>query len=155
MAKRKKVPGWHGMKKEELVHALVQHAKTQRASPASPNGNGHGKPSASHSRAVRCLEQIKTKLAEAKDLTFRSVPDRDDFAKDRLVVMVRDPYWLHVYWELSRKSVERARVALGPYWHGARPVLRLCEVLRDGTTTSSRQLVPRRGNPWRREQLVH
>lgn len=142
MAKRKKVPGWHSMKKNELVHALVQHAKGEKA---SPNGNGDGnsrhKPSASHSRAVRCLAQIKTKLAEAKDLTFHSVPDKNDFSKDRLVVMVRDAYWLHAYWELSRKSVERARVALGPYWHGAHPVLRLCEVLRDGTTTSSRQLV--------------
>ena len=138
MAKRRKVPGWHSMKKNELVHALVQHAKTEKA---SPNGNGRHKPSVSRSRAVRCLEQIKTKLAEAKNLTFHSVPDKNDFAKDRLVVMVRDPYWLHAYWELSRKSVERARVALGPYWHSARPVLRLCEVLRDGTTTSSRQLV--------------
>ena len=53
--------------------------------------------------------------------------------------MVRDPYWLHAYWELSRKSIERAKVALGQYWHGARPVLRVCEVLRDGTTTSTRQ----------------
>jgi len=136
MAKRKKVPGWHGMKKNELVDALLQHAKTETV---SPNGSGRGKPSVSHSRATRCLEQIKTKLAEAKDLTFRSVANRNDYAKDRLVVMVRDPYWLHAYWELSRKSVERAKVALGQYWHGARPVLRVCEVLRDGTTTSSRQ----------------
>ena len=30
-------------------------------------------------------------------------------------------------------------MALGQYWHGARPVLRLYEVLRDGTTTSTRQ----------------
>ena len=136
MAKRKKVPGWHGMKKKELVDALLQHAKTETV---SPNGNSRSKPSASHARASRCLEQIKTKLAEAKDLTFRSVANQNDYAKDRLVVMVRDSYWLHAYWELSRKSVERAKVALGPYWHGARPVLRLCEVLRDGTTTSNRQ----------------
>ena len=138
MAKRKKVPGWHSMKKDELVHALVRYTKSEKA---SPHGNGRNKPSACRSRAVRCLQQIKTKLAEAKDLTFHSVSDKDEFTKDRLVVMVRDPYWLHAYWELSRKSVERAKVALGPFWHGARPVLRLCEVLRDGTTTSSRQLV--------------
>lgn len=138
MAKRKKVPGWHSMKKDELVHALVRHAKSEKA---SHNGNGHSKPSASHSRAVRHLEQIKTKLAEAKDLTFHSVAVEEESSKDRLVVMVRDPYWLHAYWELSRKSVERASVALGPQWHGARPILRLCEVARDGTTTSSRKLV--------------
>jgi uncharacterized protein len=136
MAKRKKVRGWHAMKKHELVNALLQHAKAETG---APNGNGRNKPSASHARTSRRLEQIKTKLAEAKDLTFHSVADTNDYLKDRLVVMVRDPYWLHVYWELSRKSIERAKVALGPYWHGARPVLRLYEVLRDGTTTSSRQ----------------
>ena len=68
--------------------------------------------------------------------------------------MVRDPYWLHAYWELSRKSVERARVALGQYWHGARPVLRVYEVLRDGTTTSTPATDPRRRGPRRGEQLV-
>ena len=52
--------------------------------------------------------------------------------------MVRDPYWLHAYWELSRKSIERAR-RFGAVLAGARPVLRLCEVLRDGTTTAARQ----------------
>jgi transcription termination factor Rho len=41
MAKRKKVPGWHSMKKDELVHALVRHAKSDKV---SPNGNGHSKP---------------------------------------------------------------------------------------------------------------
>ena len=84
------------------------------------------------------MEEVKTKLAEAKDLTFRSVVHGNDHAKDRLVVMVRDPYWLHAYWELSRKSVERAS-PLGQYWHGALLVLRVYDVHRDGTTTSIRQ----------------
>ena len=138
MAKQKKVPGWHGMKKEELVHALLQHA---RVDARSTSGNGPSKRSAALVRASQRLEMVKTKLAGAKDLTFRSVADGNDHAKDRLVVMVRDPYWLHAYWELTRKSVERAKAALGQYWHGARPVLRVYEVLRDGTTTSIRQAI--------------
>ena len=44
--------------------------------------------------------------------------------QDRLVVMVRDPYWLHAYWELAPRSVERAQSALGQHWHTTRPVLR-------------------------------
>ena len=56
-------------------------------------------------------------------------------------MMVRDPYWLHAYWELRRQSVERARAALGQDWHGARPVLRLVEVTRDGTTSSVRKVI--------------
>ena len=136
MARKKKVPGWHGMKKDELVKALLQQARAEAGRRLVGN---HGKPSASRCQTPQRLEQIQAKLAEAKDLTFRTVIDRDGRIKDRLVVMVRDPYWLHAYWELSRKSIERAKVALGQYWHGARPVLRVCEVLRDGTTTSTRQ----------------
>ncbi|MHC4180664.1 MAG: DUF4912 domain-containing protein, partial [Planctomycetota bacterium] len=91
--------------------------------------------------AQRRLKQIKTKLAASKDLSFKAVSDGNGCGKDRLVLMVRDPFWLHAYWELTRASVERARAALGQRWHGARPVLRLSQVSRDGTTCSSRRVV--------------
>jgi uncharacterized protein len=136
MAKRKKVPGWHSMKKRELVSALLRHARGEKGRSNGDNGARRARP---RHQSPRRLEEIKAKLAEAKDLTFRSIDDDNGEAKDRLVVMVRDPYWLHAYWELSRKSVDRAKVALGPGWHGAKPFLRLYEVLRDGTTTSTRQ----------------
>jgi len=87
------------------------------------------------------LQRIKARLAEAKDLVFHGVEDGRNIVKDRLVVMVRDPYWLHAYWELSRRSIQRAQVAMGPLWHAARPVLRLHEVSRNGTTSASRQTV--------------
>jgi uncharacterized protein len=138
MAKQKKVPGWHSMKKEELVKALLRQLPAEQDRRIR---NNRGQRSASRARATERLEQIKNKVAEAKDLAFRSVSEEDAQIKDRLIVMVRDPYWLHAYWELSRRSIERAKVALGPYWHGARPVLRVYEVLRDGTTTSSRQAI--------------
>ena len=131
MAKRKKVRGWHAMKKDELVRALVRRARTEQQHQSSGNGDGplHG---------PEGLSAIQAKLAETKDLTFRDVGKGAD-TKDRLVVMVRDPYWLHAYWELSRRSIERARMALGQYWHGARPVLRLYEVTRDDTTNAARR----------------
>src|SRR3972149_1940167 len=113
MARKKKVSGWHAMNKDELIKALLQRA---RAEAGRRLGSGHKKPAASRHKTPERLEQIKAKLAVAKDLTFRTVVDRDGQVKDRLVVMVRDPYWLHAYWELSRKSIERAKVALGQYW---------------------------------------
>ena len=141
MAKRKKVRGWHAMKKDELVRALVRRARTDRQHQPSGNGSSGNGSSGNGDRPSHIpgdVSTIQTKLAESKDLTFRNVGDGNE-AKDRLVVMVRDPYWLHAYWELSRRSIERARVALGQYWHGARPVLRLYEVVRDGTTNSARR----------------
>ena len=160
MAKRKMVPGWHSMRKSELVGALVKHSRSQtvkrgktttkkttaaKARPTKAAGvdkrvdRGRKKAPSPHAR--RRLKQIKTKLAESKDLSFKSVVDGNGCGKDRLVLMVRDPYWLHAYWELTRASIERARAALGQHWHGARPVLRLSEVARDGTTSSSRRVV--------------
>ena len=147
MAKKKKVLGWHAMRKEELVQSLARLAraaggKRNGSCTASPghNGNGHAKHlpagSANSSKAVklggangtapaaacrsankrhsphfqRRLHEIKARLAEAKDLSFRTVGSGRAPAKDRLVVMVRDPFWLHAYWELSRRSIERALV---------------------------------------------
>lgn len=92
-------------------------------------------------RMERRLNQVKAKLAEIKDLAFRSVVEGTHHDKDRIVVIVRDPYWLQVYWELTRRSLERARVAMGQNWHGARPILRLHEVSSDGTTSNARRVV--------------
>lgn len=62
--------------------------------------------------------------------------------RDRIVLMVRDSYWLHAYWEVSRASVERVRAAMCEFWHTAKPVLRLLEV-DAGTTTSTAERVVR------------
>ncbi len=61
--------------------------------------------------------------------------------KDRIIAMVRDPYWLHAYWELSRSTLARAQAALGQDWHTARPVLRLMDVTSEDTTSASERHV--------------
>lgn len=159
MARRKKVPGWHSMRKAELIKALVKQAKGQ----AGKRGKSAGKKQTARARRTRAerqakgssgprkkapsryaqrrLKQIRAKLAESKDLSFKSLAEGNGRSRDRLVLMVRDPYWLHAYWELSRASIARARAAMGQHWHAARPVLRLTEVARDGTTSAARRVV--------------
>ncbi len=61
--------------------------------------------------------------------------------KDRIITMVRDPFWLHSYWELSRSTLARAHAALGQEWHTARPILRLMDVSSDETTSASERHV--------------
>ena len=63
------------------------------------------------------------------------------YGKDRIVVMVRDPYWLHGYWELTRQAIQRAEAALGQDWHGAQPILRLLDVSSHDTTSHFRNAV--------------
>ena len=165
MARRKRVPGWHSMRKDELIKALVRLAKAEAAKKAR-NSNSHTNsrpakapsakaPSAKRTaksglssksarkpkpaRSEKRLKQIRAKLARSKDLAYHS--NGDGHVKDRLVAMVRDPYWLHAYWEVSGQSVARARVALGQHWHAARPVLRVLEVGREGTTSTQRKVL--------------
>jgi hypothetical protein len=159
MARKKGVSGWHSMRKDQLIKALLKHAKSDGpslAKRAKTNGNGkaatavlvHGNGSngeaarkAKTTRIRNRLRQIKERLSQFKDLAFRNGLNGDGPVRDRLVVMVRDPYWLHAYWELHRASIERAKVAMGQHWHGARPVLRVHEITADGTATSARRMV--------------
>lgn len=171
MARKKKIAGWHSMRKDELVRALARRSRSQqeRAATRADNGKGSargkGNGATAHAtkatrplangaaknrakaaksdkaRRPRRLDQVKLRHAEAKDLSFKAVSEKNGSTRDRLVVMVLDPYWLHAYWELTRRSVERARAAMGHFWHSARPVLRLSEVDRNGTTSSARKFV--------------
>ncbi len=73
---------------------------------------------------------------------IRAAEQPRDLEKDRLILMVRDPFWLHACWEITRKSVERAKAALSGQWHTARPVLRLLKS-DDNSTTSNTENVHR------------
>ena len=57
--------------------------------------------------------------------------------EDRIVLMVRDPYWLHAHWDISRATVDRAKAALVDQWHSVKPVLRLLKFDEVGTTESA------------------
>jgi hypothetical protein len=56
--------------------------------------------------------------------------------KDRMVLLVRDPYWIHIYWEITRGSVQRAQVALADKWHEAQPTLRILRLDEDGSSNA-------------------
>ncbi len=51
------------------------------------------------------------------------MPDR--YGTDFVGLMVRDPYWLHAYWEVTEKTVDRVRRQLANDWDGHRSVLRI------------------------------
>lgn len=133
MARSEGVPGWHGMRKDELIEALVRIGKRRKG--------GATKPSPIAPRPTRAQREATLRI----DRFHREQADRKNVAtgaqlKDRIVVMVRDPYWLHTFWEIRPQSVERARSALGQAWHTARPVLRLMRVMDDGSSASEREI---------------
>src|SRR5262249_45025655 len=77
-----------------------------------------------------------------KDLSAKVPKDLPaGYGKDRIVVMVRDPYWLHAYWELTRHAIQRAEAALGQEWHTSRPILRLLDVSSQDTTSTAESTI--------------
>ncbi|MEO2091479.1 MAG: DUF4912 domain-containing protein [Gemmataceae bacterium] len=114
-------------------------------SPAKPAINGTHKPGTNGTHkpaAVKPVAPLIPKpvprpepvIAPEKDL---SVKNKTAVVKDRIVLMVPDPFWLHAVWELSYQSVLRAESALGQDWHGAKPILRLLDVTSQDTTSTS------------------
>ena len=77
-----------------------------------------------------------------KDLAAKAPKDLPKgYNKDRIVVMVRDPFWLHAYWEITRQAIQRAEAALSQDWHSCKPILRLIDVTSNDTTCSSETIV--------------
>ena len=152
MARQHGVAGWHSMRKEELVAELVRLARKRSLNQPQTNGNGVSKGNASKTnpRVQQKIDQLKRKLASAKNLAHGTPePTSSMPTEDRLVVMVRDPYWLHAFWELSQRSVDRAQAAMGQHWHTAKPVLRLFTIQEAGSTTLERDIVIHGGvNNW-------
>ncbi len=125
------------------------------SSSASRNGKSPAakKPTAARRKAMAKIDELKTRLALQKNLAAPSAkpsvngaaangnsPIVKKPASDRLVLMVRDAYWLQAHWDIQASSVERARTALGQSWHGASPMLRLLRVAEDGSSSVVRDI---------------
>jgi hypothetical protein len=168
LAKRRGVNGWHAMRKDQLVRAIMRVANAKSVQtkatkklklavrvrrPSEPvkngasSGNRRLRPAArarlaKKARIAHKIEQAKIRLSRSKNLAFDQPNGRlNGSAKDRLVVMVRGPYWLHAYWELTAQGIARAQAALGRDWHHARPMLRVLVVAGTGNSTTSERVL--------------
>lgn len=152
LAKQHGVTGWHSMRKDQLIKALVRKAKKgllPDASRTPTRAVSAGRTAAAGPTAVarsaevaRRVAEARERLARAKDLTTPPEGGRGKRPqRDRMVLMVRGPHWLHAFWEVVPRSVERARSALGQEWHGAKPVLRLLRMESGLQASPSEQVV--------------
>jgi hypothetical protein len=155
MARERGVAGWHSMRKEELINALIRMARRRASADAKTPAalrRDRGRQDASSSshvdslngshrtspQARKRISQLHSKLAMVRNLAA-SAPT-PGVRHDRLVVMVRDPYWLHAYWELAPRSIDRAQAAMGQRWHGAQPVLRVLRMQPDSAALHERDI---------------
>jgi hypothetical protein len=132
------------MTKDDLVAALA--APSRRPKPKAARHPAQRAAARNTSGSPTAEEQVERSKYDVgvptKDLSAKIPRDLPaGYGRDRIVVMVRDPYWLHTYWELTRHSIQRAEAALGQEWHGARPILRLLDVTSRDVSNSSESVV--------------
>ncbi|MFA5089896.1 MAG: DUF4912 domain-containing protein [Candidatus Omnitrophota bacterium] len=51
-----------------------------------------------------------------------------EYVSDRIVLQVRDPWWLHAYWEIKGATIDKFRSELGDEFYRLRRVLRVYDV---------------------------
>jgi hypothetical protein len=157
LARKQGIAGWHGMTKDELITALLKNRSRPSASqktvspskpvstrcrsrtPAAPLQPAAARDTSNTSTAEEQVEESKYNVGvPTRDLSAKVPKDLPAaYGKDRIVVMVRDPYWLHCYWELTRHALQRAEAALSQEWHTAQPILRLLDVSGRDITSAS------------------
>ncbi|MCU0873778.1 MAG: DUF4912 domain-containing protein, partial [Pirellulaceae bacterium] len=135
-------------------------ASSKKNTPVKANGvgkPGNGSAGTKSPLIVRKIKLAHEERERLRDLTTEISPastacdtngaeatrrrPKRKLRRDRLVLMVRDSYWLHACWEVSRASVERIRAAMCEFWHTAKPVLRLVEVDLGSTTSTAERVV--------------
>lgn len=143
MAREHGVAGWHSMRKEELILALIRKARRRATADTKNHARASGRSETRvkvSPQVQRRLSQLQQKLAMVRNLAGADEKPSAAPRHDRLVVMVRDPYWLHAYWELTQRSVERAQAAMGHRWHGAQPVLRMFRIHGEASAVHERDV---------------
>lgn len=210
MAKRRGVSGWHAMKKDELVKALLKASKpssakaksrtpaasakggsasrngqsSARSASSAKNGsaktarngvvmkgsskNGSSNGSSHKSTSNGAVAKSRTNGTKARNgkgpapkptspkvvENIRSIQQQREMLKDmaaeshgvaegqdRIMLLVRDSYWIHAYWDISRKAVDRAKASLAEFWHTAKPMLRVMELDGDGSNNAAERMV--------------
>ena len=139
------------MRKDQLIRALVRKARARQPVPAPamrPKLAADRAPvvtvaPARDGQVAQRIQEARARLEKAKSLSTRPEQGRGAATmRDRIVLMVRGPHWLHAFWEITPGSIVRAQAALGQEWHGARPTLRLMQ-LENGLQASPSERVVR------------
>lgn len=115
-------------------------AARKPAEPAPPKPSDTKPEIVAKIRSAQATKELRKDLAQTppkKTLTQITKVPALVKGQDRIILMVRDPYWLHAHWDITRQTVDRAKAALAEHWHAVKPVLRLLKLDDNGTTESA------------------
>ncbi|MFH1281900.1 MAG: DUF4912 domain-containing protein [Candidatus Omnitrophota bacterium] len=86
---------------------------------------------------------IKTKFSHAENIFPLPIMPQElpsTYDQDKIILQVRDPRWLHAYWELRNQTLENLKSNLGEDFYRAKKVLRVYDVtsiIFNGTNANS------------------
>jgi hypothetical protein len=100
-----------------------KRAPADKETPAQePKKEIHG----SHEMVVEKAKFSHPEISRVRRAMPQELPGGYD--QDRIVLQVRDPWWLHSYWEIRWATFERFKQELGDNFYKARRVLRVYDV---------------------------
>jgi len=74
---------------------------------------------------------VNTKFSHPEDMRARTVMPQElpsSYDQDKIILQVRDPRWLHTYWELRNQTIEGLKNKLGDEFYRAKKILRVYDV---------------------------
>ncbi|MBU0548046.1 MAG: DUF4912 domain-containing protein [Candidatus Omnitrophica bacterium] len=74
---------------------------------------------------------VNTKFSHPENTRARSAMPQDIpsfYDQDKIILQVRDPRWLHAYWELRNQTIESLKSKLGDDFYRAKKILRVYDV---------------------------
>jgi len=139
IAKELGIRGRHLMSKLGLISAIqkeeaAQAAGTQAAAARRTAAEQEQEEAAELDKIEKAqeeAEQAKYELGPTAPEEFPLPRGKElppEYGRDRLVLMMRDPYWAHAYWEVTQDTINLAKSELGPEHAGSVSVLRIYEL---------------------------
>jgi hypothetical protein len=141
MAKRKRVSGWHGMKKDELIEALLQMHEGRKKSRSSKASSPRAKSSSNGSNGKSSNGQSKRSgKSSGKQMNSRRLLNGAPAGsrRDTLLAEACDPWWIAARWEITSEMINRIEAAMGSEWHRAYPIIRVYDVTHSDLGTSAK-----------------
>lgn len=78
------------------------------------------------------IENVKFYTGEKQEEPKHNIPRHTDlphrYGKDKIVLQVRDPWWLYTYWELTPQTIQKLKDELEGRFHRAKFVLRVYDI---------------------------
>lgn len=127
IAKQRGLAGRSRMKKDELVSSLAKLLKVKEPVSAKKKPEKAAVPTKAESWQEK-VEETKFYLgAEEKGfITEEELPA--GYGDNKVVLMVRDPHWAYVYWEINGQKIAEARGRLKSLFDESRLILRVYDV---------------------------